>query len=137
ALRVPEREPGPDQIVERKEVQFLSERPVIAALGLFEVREVRVQLGLRRPRRAVHALKLGVPLVASPVRARERQHLEGLDVPRALDVRPAAEIDEVAVLEVRDLVAFRNRIDDLDLVPLALFGEALPRLFARDDVTVE
>ena len=81
--------------------------------------QVRVQLRLRRERGAVDALELRVALVAAPVGARERQHLERLDVAGALDVRAAAQVDEVAVLEVRDLLALRDRLDDLDLVLLA------------------
>ena len=97
------------------------------------LRQVRVQLRLRRERGPVHALELRVALVAAPVGARERQHLERLDVAGALDVRAAAEVDEVAVLEVRDLLAFRDRLDDLDLVLLAARREPLaaPRRAAR------
>ena len=38
--------PGADQIVEREQIELLAERAVIAALGLFELREVLVELGL-------------------------------------------------------------------------------------------
>ena len=50
---------------------------------------------------------------------------------------PAAEVDEVPVLEVGDLFPFRDRLDDLDLVLLAARAEPLDRLGARNDVPLE
>ena len=88
-------------------------------------------------RRAVHPLQLAVALVAAPVGARERQHLERLDVAGALDVRPAAQVDEVAVLEERDRLALGDRLDDLDLVDLAARAEQLQRLGAADHLLLE
>ena len=110
---------------------------MVAPLGLLEPREVRVELRLRGERRAVHALQLRVALVAAPVGARERQHLERLDVAGALDVRAAAQVDEVAVLEERDRLALGDRLDDLDLVLLAARVEELQRLVARDHASLE
>ena len=81
--------------------------------------EVLVQLLLRGERGAVDPLEHRVALVAAPVGAGERQHLEGLDVAGAVDVRAPAQIDEVAVLEERDLLVLGDRLDDLDLVGLA------------------
>ena len=86
-LRVPEREAGADQLVEREEIQLAPQRPVIALLRFFEAMQVLVELRLRGERRAVDALELRVALVAAPVGAGERQHLEGLDVAGPLDVR--------------------------------------------------
>src|SRR4051812_30602049 len=55
-LRMPEREPRPDQIVERVKIELLAERPVIPALGLFDPGEVFVELRLGAPGRAIDAL---------------------------------------------------------------------------------
>ncbi len=136
-LGVPEGEPGADQLVEREEIQLAPQRPVVALLGFFQPLQMLVELRLRGERRPVHALELRVALVTAPVGARERQDLEGLDVAGRLHVRAAAEIDEVAVLEVRDLFPFRDRFDDLDLVLLAARAKPLDRLGARDDVSLE
>ena len=137
SLRVPEGEPGADQLVEREEIQLAPQRPVVALLGLFQPAQMLVELRLRRERRPVDALELRVALVAAPVGAGEREDLEGLDVAGRLDVRAAAEIDEAPVLEVGDLFPFRDRFDDLDLVLLAARTKPLDRLGARDDVPLE
>src|SRR6185312_6364085 len=122
-LGVPERDPGADQLVEREQVELAPQRPVVALLRLLDPVQELVELGLRAERRPVDALELRVSLVATPVSAGEREHLERLDVTRPLDVRPAADVDEVAVLEVRDLFPLRDRFDDLDLVLLAARAE--------------
>ena len=88
-------------VVEREEVELAC--PACGGRGAWPPRcacRCVVQLLLRREGGAVDALQLRVALVAAPVGARDRQHLERLDVARALDVRAAAEVDEVAVLEV-------------------------------------
>ena len=84
-----------------------------------------VELLLRGEGGAVDPLEHRVALVAAPVGAGERQHLEGLDLAGALDVRAPAQVDEVAVLEERDLLVRGERLDDLDLVGLAARLEQL------------
>jgi len=78
---------------------------VVAAFGFLQASQVGLSDRPLKRSSAVHALKLGVALVATPVGARKRQHLEGLDLPGAFDVRPGAQVDEVAVLVERDLFA--------------------------------
>jgi hypothetical protein len=52
-------------------------------------------------------------------------------------VRAGAEIDEVAVLVERDLLALGNRLDDLDFVGFAALAEELECLRTRDDFALE
>ena len=50
--------PGADQLVDREEVELLAEQAVVAALGLLEAIEVRLELVFRGEGRAVDALEL-------------------------------------------------------------------------------
>src|SRR5882762_840052 len=94
ALRVPENQSGPGFFLDRKQVEFLPEPPVIAPLGLFELVQIVVQLLLRVEARAVDALHLRVAFLAFPVSAGNAHQLERSDASGRRDVRPAAEIDE-------------------------------------------
>ena len=96
---------------------------MVAALRLLEPLQVRVEVGLREEGRAVDPRQLRVLLVAAPVRAGEAGELDRLDRLRVLEVRAAAEVGEVALRVERD-VSF-GRVDELDLVVLALLGEEL------------
>src|SRR5262249_1773334 len=128
-LRMPERHPR-RVVGEVEEVELRAEPAVVAALRLLELLEVGVEVRLRVERRAVDARELLVVFVASPVRAGEARQLDGLDRLRVLEVRAAAEVRELALRVERD-VSF-GRVDELDLVLLALLGEELLRLLGRD-----
>ena len=134
---MPEHEARTDQLVDGKEVELFAQHAVIAALGFFQACEVRGQIFLGSEGRSVHALKLLVVLVATPIGTGERQHLESLDLPGALDVRTCAHVYEIPVLKERDLLALGNAANDLDLVALALALEHRQRLLARDNLAHE
>ena len=129
ALRVPERR-ARRALGDVEEVELAPEPAVVAALRLLEPLEVCVEVGLREEGRAVDPRQLRVVLVAAPVRAGEARQLDRLDRLRVLEVRAAAEVGEVALRVERD-VALR-RVDELDLVVLALLGEELLRLVGGD-----
>src|SRR5215218_4340255 len=78
----------------------------------------------------VHARELGLRLVAPPIRSGQREELHRLDRPRVLQVRPAAEIGELALAVERDLSV--GRVNELDLVRLALPLEVAFGLVALD-----
>ena len=80
--------------------------------------------------RAVDPRQLRVVLVAAPVRAGEAGQLERLDRLRVLQVRPAAEVGEVALRVEGDVAV--GGVDELDLVRLVLGLETASRLLARD-----
>src|SRR5512138_618045 len=111
-----------------EEVELLPEPTVVVGPCLLEPVEVGVEIGLREEGRAVDPCQLRVLLVAAPVRACEARQLEGLDRRRVLQVRTTAEVGEVTLRIERD-VALR-RVDELDLVRLALSLEEPPRLVA-------
>src|SRR6185369_11784229 len=112
---------------------------VVALLRLLAAPEVLVELLLRRPDRAVDPLERRPLLVAPPVRAGNREELQRADLARALDVRPAAQVDERAVLvdrrrRHRRAVGLRLRgkvVEDLDLERLVALGEEGPPLLGR------
>ena len=71
--------------------------------------------------RSIDSRELRPVLVPAPVGAGQRHELHRPDWARVLEVRPTAEVDEVALLVERG-VALRP-VDELDLVGLALVGE--------------
>ena len=85
---------------------------------------------MRIERRAVDARQLLQRRVAAPVRAGEPGELQRLDRLRVLEVRAATEVGEVTLRVQRDVAL--GGVDELDLVRLALGGEARLRLVAGD-----
>ncbi len=128
-LRVPERR-ARRVLGEMEQVELRAELPVVARPSLLEPLEVRVEVGLRVERGAVDPRQLRVPLVAAPVGARERGQLDRLDRLRVLQVRPAAEVGELALRVERDVAL--GGVDELDLVRLALGLEAALGLVGGD-----
>src|SRR5262245_44330778 len=113
-------------LVEVEQVELVAEPSVVAAARLLAPLEVRIEVGLRVERGAVDPRQLRVLLVAAPVRAREARELDRLDRARVLEVRPAAEVGEVALRVEGDRAV--GGVDELDLVALALLLEAAARV---------
>src|ERR1700675_528935 len=112
---------------------------MVAPLDLLKSLQVIVELLLIRPYRAVDALQLRITFVATPVRTGDREELERTDLPRLVDVRPFAQVDEAVVLvdaalSVLDIVVavlvralVGELLDLVDLVVLIAFAEELQR----------
>src|SRR5579864_2155090 len=96
------------QRAEAEEVQLLADAPVIARPRLLLPRQVGVELLGSGEGGAVDALQTLARLVPLEERARRLEELDGADLRRALRMRTAAEIDEPAVAEEGDRLAFRN-----------------------------
>ena len=123
-LGVPDDEPGADFLIHLEEIQLLAE------LGLLDEGEVLLHLSGRRKPRPVDALEHLVVLVAAPVGARHVEQLEGLDLARCRNVRPAAQIGEAALrVETHRLDVGGEVVDQFHLVGLALLLEELHGLF--------
>ena len=118
---------------EVEEVELPPEHAVVARLRLLEPREMRLEVALVVERRPVDPGQLRVLLVAAPVGAGEARELDRLDRRGVLQVRPAAEVGELALRVQRDVAL--GGVDELDLVRLALGLEALLRLVAGDLLT--
>src|SRR5215210_2135399 len=117
-----------------EEIELRPEAAMVARPCLLEPLEVRVQIRLVVEGGPVDAGQLLVVLVAAPVRAGEAGQLDGLDRTRVLQVRTAAEVGELSLRVGRDR-RFR-RVDELDLVFLALVGEVTLRLVRAELLTI-
>src|SRR5581483_5452271 len=113
------------EVREAVQVELPPEPPVVTPARLLEPRQVRLQVVRRVEGGPVDAGQLRFRRVAAPVGAGEAGELERLDRPRVLQVRPPAEVCEVALRVQRD-VALR-RLDQLQLVRLPLRLDAAPR----------
>ena len=142
---MPEDEAGAGDLLNAEQVKLLAQQAMVALGCFFQVREMGVQILLREKGRAVDPLQLRILLVAEPVCARQRQHLEGLHAAGRRHMRAAAKVDEVAVaIEAYLRPRFRELGHKVGLhevaVTLELFESSLTRLVdprellvARDD----
>src|ERR1700674_5254104 len=109
-----------------EEIELAPETAVIALLRFLQSMEILVELRPLRPRGAVDARQHGIAVIAAPVGARHLHQLEGAaDLARRRHVRPAAEIEPIALLVDLDRLLARNGVDELDLEHLAAGGEHL------------
>src|ERR1700730_15801286 len=111
-----------------EQVEILANAPVIAPLRLLEPVQVLVELLLVRPGGAVNALQHLVARIATPVSPRDLGELERLELARGGHMRPAAQVDPVALPVEADLVLVRNAGADLGLVDIPPAREDLQRL---------
>ena len=108
---------------------------MVAALGLLEAEEILVELLLARPGGAVDPLQLRVVGVAAPIGAGHVHQLERLaEMPGRRQMRPDAQIDEIALAVEADLLACRDLADIFGLVALADAGEEGDRGVALPDL---
>src|SRR5256885_8097995 len=96
---------------------------MVPALRLLQPVQVRDEVALRGPRRAVDALELRALLVAPPVRPGQAEQLERAEPLRARDVRAQAQVRPAVVAVDAEAVAERallrlGLLDDLPLVRL-------------------
>ncbi len=103
---------------------------MVAGAGLLEALEVCVEIDLREEGGSVDSRQLRLLLVASPVRAREPGEFQCSDRRRFLQVRPAAEIGELALRVERDLPV--GLPGELDLVGLTFSLEPGDCLLTRE-----
>src|SRR3954468_15978425 len=107
---------------------------MVALLGFFDLVEILLKLLLVGERGPVDALELRVFFVAQPVGARDVQQLESLDAASGWDVRPATEVDELAIPIQRDLfIGFGELLDEVDLHKVAFTLEAVEADRARHE----
>ena len=124
---MPDPQAGTQLLGGREEVELTAQQPVVAALGLLETVQVRLQVVLRRPRRAVDPRELRLLLVSPPVGTGERRQRERADPAGGGNVRPEAEVHPQtgAIQDDRvsrpDLAFLRREVfDDLALEVLIL-----------------
>src|SRR5437762_4137600 len=118
-----------------EQVELAPQAAVVAALGLLEPEEILVELLLAWPGGAVDALQLRIVRVAAPIGAGHAHQLEGLaEAAGRRQMRPRAQIDEIALAVDADLLGGRNLADIFGLVALADAGEERDRPVAVPDL---
>ena len=123
-LGQPEDHTGGHILMEREQIEFLTELTVVAALGLFDTVQIFLEIFGIGKGRCVDAGKHTVLFVAAPVRPGNGQQLERLHEPGIRNVRPTAQVNEIAVPVQGDGPVF-EALDQLDLVGLAHIVEQL------------
>ena len=130
ALGKEEREAGA-LVQDGEQAQFLAELAVVAFFGLLEHREVGVKIGLFFKRRAIDALEHLVLFAAAPVGARHAHEFGVFEFSGGGDVRPGAQVDELALPVKADDRVLRQVADELHLVWLAQLFHIGNGLFPR------
>ena len=118
-------------LVDVKQVELAPQAPVVALLGLFEHREVVLQIVLARPGGAVDALQHLVAVVTAPIGPGHLHQLEVLEFAGAWHVGSAAQVFEAAFAVQAHFLVLRNALDDLRLVVLAQALEILHGFVTR------
>src|SRR5437879_6483222 len=132
ALGMPENQSRPGQLLNRKQIELLTQHAMVALLRLFYLLQVSVQIFFGKKRSPVNALELLVLFIPQPVSARDVEQLERLNLARRRDVRPAAEIDKLAGAIDRNLfIGLGELLDVMALHEVAFFFELLQALVAR------
>ena len=115
--------------LEVEQVHLAAKAAMVALLGLFKLVNIGVELLFCGPGGAVDALELLALGVAAPVGAGQPHQLERrADLAGRGQMRPAAKVEPLALAVDLYIVAFRDRVDKLDLEALALVREELARL---------
>ena len=73
---MPEDQSGAGDLLNAEEIKLLAQQAMVALGRFLKPCEMRVEILLRKERGAVNALQLRILLVAKPISAREREHLE-------------------------------------------------------------
>src|SRR5205823_3002853 len=116
AVGEPQRQAWSDAIVDREELEVLAQLLVVALLGLLEELEMVVELFGRWPGSAIDPRELRLFLIPSPVRTRDAQQLESLQLPGRAHVWTTAQVEELARPVNADLVTLDLVPDQLQLV---------------------
>ena len=132
---VPQDEARAHLLLDGEEVEAFSQHPVVALARLLEAVQVLAQVLRGEERGPVDPLQHPAPLVPAPVRAGRAQELEVPEASGAGYVRPAAEVEEGAVLVDGDDLVFGKLLEPFQLE--GVVGEELPRLLVRNDAALE
>ena len=131
-FRHPEDQARADQGRDGEQVQLAAQPAMVALLGLLDLGDVCLQVLLVEERSAVDALEHRAVGAAFPVGTGDREQLERADLAGVRDVRPAAQVDELALaIEAQDAELVQLFVDVLDLERLAQVGDELACLRDR------
>ncbi len=113
---------------------------MVALGGLFQPREMRIELLLVEPARAVDARELRILLVAAPIGTRDTHQLEGIgiELARTGEVRAAAHVEPVVPRPVdRQLLVLGQFLGPFGLEDLAFGLPFVDQLLAAPDLAAE
>ena len=122
---------------QREQFEFLAEFNMIALFRFFEHREILVHLLFFRERRAVDSGKHFLLFVAAPIRARDGNKLERLDLPRRRQMRSAAQIGERALFVERNFLVCGKILYQLHFIIFAELVHEGDRLVAGQCETLD
>ncbi len=132
ALRVEYDQPRTRLIIDLEEVKLSPQSSVVPLSGLLYNPQILVQLFLCGKPGTVDALEHLVLFIPAPVRPRDTQKFEGLDLPRRRHVGTPAEIDKSPLGIQAHIGNIAGKIvDQLHLVWLAPLFKERNRLFPR------
>src|SRR5207244_9022312 len=130
ALGMPENQPGPSEFLDREQIELLAEGAVIPLFGLLDLVQIVVQFLLGEERGSVDALQLGIPFIAQPIGAGDIQQLESLDLAGRRNMRPAAEVGELAgAINGNLFIGPGELLDEMAFHEVAFFFELGKALF--------
>ena len=139
SARVPDPQARAELVGRGEEIELAPELAVVALLRFLQPHQVRIEVRVRRPGRAVDARQHRPLLVAAPIRAGDVGQPERSEPPGGRHVRPQTQVgprpvavdgDGVADGDLALDVGVAQTLDDLHLV--RLIGEAVERLGPRD-----
>ena len=129
AVRVPEHHTR-RFLLHVEQVKFLANLAMVALFRLFQTVQVRLQILFIAPGGTVHALKLLIAGVATPIGTGDLGQLERFQLTGARYVRAAAQVNEVALAVERQVLFSGNVLDNADLIFLAHLIKQFDRLVA-------
>ena len=122
-LRHPQDQAAADQLADGEQLELLAEHAMVAFLRLFQLVQIGVEVLLAEERGGVEPLQLLAAGVVLPVGAGDAEQLEGADLAGVRNVRPAAQVDELALaIEAQGRILLQVVVDVLDLVALLEVG---------------
>ena len=117
-----------------EQVHLAAETAMVTLFRFLQHVDVRIELGLFVPGRAVDTRQHGVVRIAAPIGAGHLHQLEGIaDLPGRGHVRTAAQIEPVTLRVDLEVLPLGNGVDQLDLVGLALVAKHFFGLLAAPD----
>src|SRR5512146_2305957 len=105
---------------------------MVAPFDLLQAGEVRVELGLGGERGPIDALEHGVAFIAAPVSPGRREQLECADITGRRQMRPAAEIDEIALGIGRYRFPVRETLNQFNFIVLTTALEEVDRFLLAE-----
>ena len=131
-LGQPQAQSRADVIADMEQGMLLAQHAMVAAFGLFDLRQMGAEVFLMEERGGVQALQRSARGIPLEVRRGNRQQFEGLNLARVGNMRSTAQIDEftLPVKAERDVIG-QPRLEVFDLEMLLEIGAKRHGLVAR------